>query len=53
MASFHVMCGYFRANAVLTAEIEQLESYIEGPTEAQLAKSICGHFGQALQGQNK
>ena len=30
MASFHVMCGYFRANAVLTAEIEQLESYIEG-----------------------
>ena len=30
MASLHVMCGYFRANAVLTAEIEQLESYIEG-----------------------
>ena len=30
MASFRVMCGYFRANAVLTAEIEQLESYIEG-----------------------
>ena len=30
MASFHVMCGYFRANAALTAEIEQLESYIEG-----------------------
>lgn len=30
MASFQLMCGYFRANAVLTAEIEQLESYIEG-----------------------
>ena len=30
MASFHVMCGYFRANLVLKAEIEQLEGYIEG-----------------------
>ena len=30
MASFQLMCGYFRANAVLAAEIEQLENYIEG-----------------------
>ena len=30
MASFHLMCSYFRANQVLQPEIEQCEQYLEG-----------------------
>ena len=30
MASFHLMCSYFRANQVLQAEIEQWEQCLEG-----------------------